>query len=62
MQLVLASTSPFRRALLERLGLAFETVAPDTDETPLENETLDALVARLSEAKARAVAIQFLMP
>ncbi len=59
MQLVLASTSPFRRTLLERLGLAFETVAPDTDETPLESETPDALVARLSEAKARAVATPF---
>ncbi|MCF6338411.1 MAG: Maf-like protein [Gammaproteobacteria bacterium] len=59
MQLVLASTSPFRRALLKRLGLAFETVAPDIDETPLENETPNALVARLSEAKARAVATPF---
>ena len=59
MQLVLASTSPYRRALLERLGLTFETAAPDTDETPLENETPNALVARLSEAKARAIAAQF---
>ena len=59
MQLVLASTSPYRRALLERLGLAFETAAPDTDETPLENETPNALVARLSEAKAHAIAAQF---
>jgi len=59
MQLVLASTSPYRRALLEHLGLTFETAAPDTDETPLENETPNALVARLSEAKARAIAAQF---
>ncbi|HHI93277.1 MAG TPA: septum formation inhibitor Maf [Gammaproteobacteria bacterium] len=59
MQLVLASTSPYRRALLERLGLPFVTATPDTDENPLENETPDALVARLSEAKARAVATQF---
>jgi len=59
MQLVLASTSPYRRTLLERLGLAFETAAPETDETPLENEMPNALVARLSEAKARAIAAQF---
>jgi len=59
MQLVLASTSPYRRTLLERLGLTFETAAPDTDETPLENETPTALVARLSETKARAIAPQF---
>jgi len=58
-QLVLASTSPFRRTLLERLGLPFETAAPDADETPLENETPTALVARLSEAKARAITPQF---
>jgi len=59
MQLVLASTSPYRRALLERLELAFETAAPDIDETPLEHETPTALVARLSETKARAMAAQF---
>jgi len=59
MQLVLASTSPYRRALLQRLGMTFETAAPDTDESPLENETPNALVARLSEAKARAISAQF---
>lgn len=58
-QLVLASTSPYRRTLLETLGLSFETAAPDADETPLENESPTALVARLSEAKARAIAPQF---
>ena len=58
-QLVLASTSPYRRTLLERLGIPFETAAPDTDESPLENESPSALVARLSEAKARAIAPQF---
>jgi len=58
-QLVLASTSPFRRTLLERLGLPFETAAPEADESPLENETPSALVARLAEAKARAIAPQF---
>ena len=52
----LASTSPFRKELLERLGIPFETVAPDVDETPLANETAEALVRRLSEDKARAMA------
>lgn len=58
-QLVLASTSSYRRTLLERLMLPFDTAAPETDESPLENETPDALVARLSEAKARAVSAQY---
>jgi MAF protein len=53
--LVLASTSPFRRELLTRLGLGFATAAPEVDETPRRGETPDALVRRLSEAKARAV-------
>ena len=52
---VLASTSPFRRELLTRLGISFETAAPDVDESPRQDETPDALVRRLSEAKARAV-------
>ncbi len=55
-QLVLASTSPFRRELLGKLGLPFVTAKPDTDETPLANEAPDDLVARLSLAKAKAVA------
>ena len=53
--IVLASTSPFRRQLLERLGVVFETAAPDVDESPIEGERPDALVLRLSEAKARAI-------
>jgi septum formation protein len=58
-RLVLASTSPFRRELLARLGLPFEVAAPDTDETPLPGETPEATALRLSEAKARAVATHF---
>ncbi len=54
--LVLASTSPYRRELLERLGLAFETAAPNVDETRLPGETPKQLVRRLAETKARAVA------
>jgi len=56
--LVLASTSPFRRELLQRLGIAFKTFAPDVDETRQQDENPDALVLRLSEAKARAGASQ----
>ncbi len=52
--LVLASTSPFRKALLQRLGVAFETLSPEVDETALENESPQAMVKRLAEAKARA--------
>ncbi|MEE9492503.1 MAG: Maf family protein [Gammaproteobacteria bacterium] len=52
--LTLASTSPYRKALLERLGLSFETIRPEVDETPEKHESAEALVARLSELKARA--------
>ena len=57
--LVLASTSPYRRELLARLGVPFETAAPDVDETPLPGESPDATAERLSLAKARAVAEKF---
>ncbi|HYQ73065.1 MAG TPA: Maf family nucleotide pyrophosphatase [Gammaproteobacteria bacterium] len=53
--LVLASTSPFRRELLRRLGIPFTTAAPDIDESSLHGEPPDILVRRLSEGKARAV-------
>jgi len=58
-RLVLASTSPFRRELLARLGLTFATAAPDVDETRRPGEDPVALVRRLAEAKARAVAGTF---
>lgn len=57
--LVLASTSPYRRELLGRLGLPFEVANPAVDETPLPGEAPEALALRLSEAKARAVAAQY---
>ncbi|MBL8427456.1 MAG: Maf family protein, partial [Dechloromonas sp.] len=38
-KLILASTSPYRRELLNRLGLAFDVANPQTDETPLPGET-----------------------
>lgn len=55
-KLILASTSPYRRELLARLGLPFEVANPQTDESPLPGEMPEALALRLSEAKARAVA------
>jgi len=58
-KLVLGSTSPFRCELLQRLGLPFDTAAPDIDETPLPDESPKELVKRLSVAKAQAVASQF---
>lgn len=54
--LILASTSPYRRDLLERLGVAFETAAPRVDETPLGDESPDQMVRRLARAKAAAIA------
>jgi septum formation protein len=56
--LILASTSPYRRELLERLGLTFACVAPGVDETRLPGEQARALVSRLAGAKARRVAEQ----
>jgi septum formation protein len=57
--LVLASTSPYRRDLLERLGLPFTAVAPDVDEARHAGESARSLVVRLAEAKARAVAREY---
>lgn len=57
--LVLASTSPFRRELLGRLGLPFETAAPEVDETRRGEESPQQLVVRLAEAKARAASDRF---
>lgn len=54
--LILASTSRYRRELLERLHLPFSVQAPHTDETPLPGEAPAALALRLSLAKAQAVA------
>ena len=54
--LVLASTSRHRRALLARLGLPFEVVAPGVDEEPLPGENPGRTALRLAEAKARSVA------
>jgi nucleoside triphosphate pyrophosphatase len=55
-KLVLASTSPRRRALLAEAGFAFSVDAPDVDESPRTGEAPEALARRLALAKARAVA------
>jgi MAF protein len=55
MKLVLGSTSPFRKALLERLHIDFVCDSPDIDETPLPNEPVEEMVVRLAIAKAQAI-------
>ena len=57
--LVLASSSSYRRALLERLGLPFSVVPPEIDESPTDRELPAATSVRLAEAKARAVAVRY---
>jgi septum formation protein len=59
MKLVLASTSIYRKELLNHLGLPFVTAAPEIDESIRPEETPQQLVRRLAEAKARAVAAQY---
>lgn len=54
--LILASTSRYRKELLSRLALPFDTVAPHVDETPHAGETPDATAVRLARSKALAVA------
>jgi len=58
-RVVLASTSKYRRGLLERLGMPFECADPMVDEAPRPGEAPPATALRLAEAKARAVAIRF---
>jgi septum formation protein len=54
--LILASASPRRRELLERVGVAIEVMPADVDETPHPGESPRAYVARIADAKVRAVA------
>jgi len=54
--LILASTSAYRRELLQRLRIPFEVVSPKVDETPLTGESTLELALRLANAKAVAVA------
>ena len=56
MPLILASSSPFRKAILEKLGVVFVTASPDVDEARHDGETPYNLVLRLAAAKAKKVA------
>lgn len=59
-RLVLASTSPYRRALLERLGLEFSVADPAVAEERRAGEAPEVMAGRLAETKARAVASRYL--
>ncbi len=59
MTLILASGSPYRRRLMERLQLPFTTISPEVDETPLPDEPGKALAGRLGREKAAAVFAQY---
>ena len=58
MKLILASSSPYRRELLERLRISFEVIAPEVDESPRPGETPEKLVERLAVEKAQKIAAQ----
>ncbi len=53
--LVLASSSPYRRSILQKINLPFISVAPNINETPLQNETPEDLVLRLASHKAKSI-------
>lgn len=57
--LILASSSPYRRALLERLQIPFQHASPEVDERRLPDESGRDMVARLAEQKAKALAESF---
>jgi MAF protein len=59
MELILASSSPYRRALLARLGLPFISASPEVDETPRPDETAPILVERLAFAKAKTLSAKY---
>lgn len=55
-KLILASSSPFRRQILDKLQIEYTCISPDIDESQFENETASQLVKRLAENKARKIA------
>ncbi len=59
MQIVLASSSAYRKIQLQTLGLPFDCARPDIDESRLDNESASAMALRLAVAKAHAVSAQF---
>jgi septum formation protein len=58
-QIILASSSAFRKALFERLNLPFECHSPEINETRQADECAEAYVCRLAEQKAQAISIKF---
>ena len=54
--LILASSSPYRQALLAKLGLPFESISPEIDETPLAGEQPQETALRLAQLKAKKIA------
>lgn len=56
MHIILASSSPFRKQLLDRLHLDYDCISPDVDESLLDNESPDHYVRRLAELKAQTIA------
>jgi len=57
-EIILASSSAYRKLLLERLKLEFSVFSPDIDESPLDQESPEHLVVRLAREKARAISKQ----
>ncbi|ABG40646.1 maf protein [Paraglaciecola sp. T6c] len=57
MKLILASTSPYRKNILEKLCIPFSCASPSADETPMNNESANTLVARLAAEKALSVGV-----
>ncbi|SNS74794.1 septum formation protein [Noviherbaspirillum humi] len=55
-RIILASSSVYRKSLLERLCLPFDTISPDIDETPLAGEAPEATALRLAKSKAEKIA------
>ncbi len=55
-KIILASSSKYRRTLLNQLGLSYDSVSPEIDETPDKDESPAALVHRLAYQKAKVVA------
>ena len=58
-KLILASTSPFRKTLLEKFNISFLVASPNVNETAYDNETAHALVERLSIEKSKAIKDKF---
>lgn len=59
MKLILGSSSPYRKAILEKLPLSFEVVSPNIDEQALPEEKPEHTALRLAQSKAKAIATQF---